>query len=71
MLLGGGYTSFHGLIDNNTLWMVPTLYATNFGNEASSSNRHSAAGKVIAILKQFAGKMQGLPADPSAKCLRV
>jgi len=51
--------------------MVPTLYATTFGNEASCSYHHSADGKVTAILKQFAGKLQGLPADPSAKCLQV
>jgi hypothetical protein len=44
LLLGGDYTSYHGPIDSNTLWMVPTLYATTFGNEASSSYHYSAAG---------------------------
>jgi hypothetical protein len=30
--------------------MMSTLYATTFGNEASSSYHHSADGKVTAIL---------------------
>jgi hypothetical protein len=48
LLLGGGYTSYHGPIDNNTLWMMPTLHAR---------------------IQLYSSKE--LPADPSAKCLRV
>ena len=46
LLLGGGYTSYHGPIDSNILWVVPSLYATCLGNGSSSSSHQSAAGKV-------------------------